>query len=76
MEIQGFLLNRMNLHNALGYEKFYNYNTDFNIDETIGLGLSDKSFFKQAVPIIKNISKENKNFYGRFAYAHKPYSFY
>ncbi len=60
----GSYWNRMNLHNALGYEKFYNYTTDFNIDETIGLGLSDKSFFQQAVPIIKSISEEHKNFYG------------
>lgn len=60
----GSYWNRLNLHNALGYDKFYNYTTDFNIDETIGLGLSDKSFFKQAVPIIKGISQEHNNFYG------------
>ena len=60
----GSYWNRLNLHKSLGYEKFYNYTTDFVIDETIGLGLSDKSFFKQAVPKIKDISKEHKNFYG------------
>ena len=60
----GSYWNRMNLHNALGYDKFYNYSTDFEIDETIGLGLSDKSFFSQAVPKIKEIAQENENFYG------------
>lgn len=60
----GSYWNRINLHNALGYDKFFNYTTDFNIDETIGLGLSDKSFFKQAVPKIKAISQQHKNFYG------------
>lgn len=60
----GSYWNRLNLHKSLGYEKFFNYSSDFNIDETIGLGLSDKSFFKQAVPKIKQISKEHKNFYG------------
>ena len=60
----GSYWNRLNLHKALGYEKFYNYSNDFELDENIGLGLSDKSFFRQAVPKIKQISKEHDNFYG------------
>lgn len=60
----GSYWNRMNLHNSLGYDKFFNYTTDFDIDETIGLGLSDKSFFRQAVPKIKEIDQNNKNWYG------------
>ena len=60
----GSYWNRLNLHNSLGYDKFFNYTTDFVIDESIGLGLSDKSFFKQAIPKIKKIAKENENFYG------------
>ncbi|MBR4554791.1 MAG: LTA synthase family protein [Ruminococcus sp.] len=60
----GSYWNRLNLHASLGYDRLYNYSNDFVIDETIGLGLSDKSFFRQAVPIIKSISKEHKNFYG------------
>ncbi len=39
---------------------------DFNIDETIGLGLSDKSFFRQAVPKIEKINKEHDKWYGAF----------
>ncbi len=60
----GSYWNRINLHNSLGYDKFYNYSTDFIIDETIGLGLSDKSFFSQAVPKIKEIAEEHENYYG------------
>lgn len=60
----GSYWNRLNLHASLGYDKFYNYSTDFDLDEMIGLGLSDKSFFRQAVPYIKQISKEHKSFMG------------
>lgn len=56
--------NRNNMHKKLGYDKFYAYEDDFEIDETIGLGLSDKSFFRQAVPKIKQIKEEYGNFYG------------
>ncbi len=60
----GSMWNRLNMHKSLGYDKFYNYKNDFKIDETFGLGLSDKSFFRQAVPKIKKISEEHQNFYG------------
>ena len=56
--------NRANAHKSLGYEDFYCYTKDYKIDETIGLGLSDKSFFRQSVPIIKDINKEHKKWYG------------
>ena len=56
--------NRNNMHEKLGYDKFFAYEDDFDIDEKIGLGLSDKSFFRQAVPKIKEISENNSNFYG------------
>ncbi len=39
--------NRQNLHDSLGYERFYSQD-DYDIDEVIGLGLSDKSFFRQS----------------------------
>ena len=56
--------NRATMHNNMGYEDFYS-KTSFDIDETIGLGISDKSFFRQAVPIIKDIIEEKKKpFYG------------
>lgn len=56
--------NRKTVHKQFGYNKFYCYTDDFNIDETIGLGLADKSFFKQAVPKIKKISENHEKFYG------------
>ena len=60
----GSYWNRLKLHESLGYDKFYNYTTDYDIDETIGLGLSDKSFFRQSSDIIENLSKEYDKFYG------------
>ena len=60
----GDFWNRATMHENMGYDKFYS-KTSFDIDETVGLGLSDKSFFKQVVPMIKNIKeKKNKPFYG------------
>lgn len=68
--------NRNNAHKSLGYEKFYCYNKDFNIDETIGLGLSDKSFFRQASEKIKKISDKHTNFMGTLIMLtnHTPFS--
>ncbi len=72
----GSYWNRLNLHESLGYDKFYNYSTDYDLDEMIGLGLSDKSFFRQSVPIIKQISKEHKSFMGTLIMLtnHTPFS--
>ena len=56
--------NRNNMHGKLGYDKFYCYTSAYEIDDVIGLGLSDKSFFRQSVDIIKEIDKENDKFYG------------
>lgn len=46
------------------------------IDEVIGLGLSDVSFFKQAVQKLKVIKEENDKFYGTFIMLtnHTPFS--
>lgn len=59
----GNFWNRSVMHKNLGYEKFYS-KSSYIIDETIGLGLSDKSFFKQSIPIINNISQNNPKFFG------------
>ena len=60
----GEFWNRNIMHENLGYNKFYSKDS-YIIDETIGLGLSDKSFFNQSVDIIKNIQEEQNNpFYG------------
>lgn len=60
----GSYWNRLNLHESLGYQKLFNYTDDFIIDESIGLGLADKSFFRQSISKIQKIANENDNFYG------------
>ena len=61
---KGNMWNREVMHKQLGYDRFYNYTKDYDIDETIGLGLSDKSFFRQSVQKIKKISKKYDKYYG------------
>ena len=60
----GDFWNRNIMHQNLGFDKFYSKDS-YIIDETIGLGISDKSFYKQSVNIIKNIKeKEGTPYYG------------
>ncbi len=59
----GTFWNRMVMHKKLGYNTFYD-KASYTIDEEMGLGLTDKSFFKQSIPYIKSIKEKNKNFYG------------
>ena len=68
--------NRNVTYKYLGYDDFYYYTKDYEIDETIGLGLSDKSFFRQSVEIIKGIDSENDNWYGTLVMLtnHTPFS--
>ncbi|MDD3453111.1 MAG: LTA synthase family protein [Bacilli bacterium] len=56
--------NRNNAHTSIGYNNFYCYTKDYDLDEIIGLGLSDKSFFKQSTSIISGISEQHAQFYG------------
>ena len=68
--------NRATMHKNMGYDYFYS-KSSFDIDETIGLGLSDKSFFRQVVPMIKKIKEEkNQPFYGTLIMLtnHTPFS--
>ena len=60
----GEFWNRNNFHKSLGYDKFYS-KSSFDIDEEIGMGLSDKSFYKQAVQILKKEHEENGKFYAQ-----------
>ena len=61
--------NRKTMHMNLGYTDFYSKEL-FDIPETtddpdyIGLGLSDKSFFKQINPLLDDIQKYNSPFFG------------
>lgn len=67
--------NRRVMHKTLGYDHFY-AKSEFEIDETIGLGLSDHSFFKQSIDKLKVISQEHEKFYGTFIMLtnHTPFS--
>ena len=72
----GDFWNRATMHENMGYDKFYS-KSSFDIDETIGLGLSDKSFFKQTVEKIKKIDEEHEEpYYGTLISLtnHTPFS--
>ena len=60
----GDFWNRESMYLNMGYDKFYSKNS-FLIDEQYGLGLSDESFFRQVVPMIKEINENmDKPYYG------------
>ena len=63
---KGNFWNREVVHKQLGYDKFYNYTTDYEIndEDIIGLGLNDKSFFKQSTEKISKINEKYDNWYG------------
>ncbi len=67
--------NRRIMYKSIGYDKFYS-KVDYEIDEWIGLGLSDKSFFRQSIEKIKTINEENELFYGTVIMLtnHTPFS--
>ena len=61
----GSFWNRNVMHETLGYDKLYAKDTYDYSDETtiLGMGLSDKEFFKQSLEKIKKIDEENEKFY-------------
>lgn len=67
--------NRDMMYKYLGYNKFYS-KKDYDIDEVIGLGLSDKSFFRQSVDKLEKINSENEHWYGTLIMLtnHTPFS--
>ena len=44
------------LTQGIGFQKFTDY-FSFNVDETIGMGISDKNYFEQVVPMLKEQSE-------------------
>lgn len=59
----GDFWNRNNLHKSFGYNTFYSKSSySVTEDNIIGLGLADKEFFKQTVPILKKEYEENGKF--------------
>ncbi len=61
--------NRNTMYKTLGYKDFYAKDNfivplDTSDPDYVGLGLSDKSFFKQMIPILKNIKNSNPLYFG------------
>ena len=58
----GNFWNRNKMYTKLGYDYFYDKDS-YEIDETIGFGLSDRSFILQSVQKLKNLKEEKGKFY-------------
>lgn len=58
----GTFWNRLEMHKQMGYDMFY-HKAYYKIDDVVGLGLSDKSFFRQSIPMIQNIASKHDKFY-------------
>ena len=71
----GSFWNRDIMHETLGYQRFYS-KRDYEIDEVIGLGLSDKSFLNQSIEKIKEINAQGKPYFGTIITLsnHTPFS--
>jgi len=69
--------NRRAMHNQLGYDHFY-AKKEYEVlkENCIGLGLSDKEFFKQSVTKLEDINKEHEKWYGMVMMLtnHTPFS--
>ena len=62
--------NRKNMYLTLGYDDFYDKDsyivpTDKKNKDYIGLGLSDKSFYEQIIPIIEDIKNNHNSYMGK-----------
>ncbi len=56
--------NRNKMHYSMGYKKFYD-ETQYELDELVGLGLSDESFYRQSndmITEINNMVKESSEY--------------
>lgn len=68
--------NRQSVHPKLGYDRLYFYTDSYEIDEEIGLGLSDSSFFRQSIKHLKDIDDNNDKWYSLLIMLtnHTPFS--
>ena len=55
--------NRDKMHPNLGYQDMY-FEDSYDIDDIVGLGLSDVSFYKQIIPILSEIEAKHDNYMG------------
>ena len=53
---KGSFWNYVNGLKGIGFNQFVDYYS-FNVDEEIGLGISDESYFRQVVPMIKELKE-------------------
>lgn len=69
--------NRRVMHKNLGYDRFY-AKADYDVqkENIIGLGLSDKEFFKQSITKLVKINQEHDKWYGMVMMLtnHTPFS--
>ncbi|MDY3947169.1 MAG: LTA synthase family protein [Ezakiella sp.] len=59
----------------IGFDRFY-AEDDYDLSDIIGMGLSDKSFFKQSLPIVKEYSEKEDPFFAFMVTltSHVPYN--
>ncbi len=70
--------NRNNAHPKLGYENYYFADKyTWTDDEFLNLGITDKEFFKQSIPYLEDIEKNNPNYAGTIITLsnHSPFIF-
>lgn len=58
----------------IGFERYFNIKDGFEEDETIGIGLSDESFLRQAVPKLKSLPEPYYAFLVTLT-SHGPFEF-
>lgn len=70
--------NRNKAHPSLGYQgMFYEESFEYTEDDVINLGINDKLFFKEAIPIMENVENSYPNYMGTVITLsnHSPYIF-
>ncbi len=72
--------NRDRMYNTIGYDNFIakdNFDIDEDNSDFIGLGLSDKEFFNQLIPKLKEIKDNHEKYYGTIITLtnHSPFSY-
>ena len=68
--------NRNKAHPSLGYQGMYfEESFQYTQGDVINLGINDKLFFKQAIPIIEGIENEHQNYMGTIITLSNPSPF-
>ncbi|WP_040912191.1 LTA synthase family protein [Lentibacillus jeotgali] len=73
---EGSFWNRDNVYKQFGIDRFYDdAYYDMSEDKVINYGLKDKPFFKQSMPMLKDLAKEDGPFYAHMMTLTHHYSF-